>query len=175
MPQLRHSFDVDTSYWERRLANAETAAADLTGLHGAIGEVLLGAIRRNFDTSGDGLWPALKPATLIARARAASGSKGIYKRGKGGTQVLTVAASRVIANAKPLILSHAGLYATLAYEAHPDFVEAGSNLVYAAHQFFGSKPGWRWNLPARNPLYIHEDDKREIGRMYEGYFAGPFQ
>jgi len=175
MAELGYKVDIDTSYWERRLANAETAASDLTGLHGAIGEVVVSAIRRNFDTSGDGQWAPLKPQTLINRAKSALGGKGVFKRGKGGKRTLTVGAVRAVASSKPLILSPAGLYGTLNYQAGPDHVDAGSNLAYAAHQFHGSKPEWRFNIPARNPLYLHAEDEREIGRMYEGYFAGPFQ
>lgn len=173
MPELR--LEVDTSYWQSRLAKAETAAADLTGLHQVVGEVVLNAVRRNFDTSGDGRWPALKPATLLQRARGAvGGGKGIFKNGKGGHRVLTVGAVRAIGNAKPLIKSAAGLYATLSKEAGPDYAQAGSSLRYAAHQFFGSKPEWPFNIPARNPLYLAPSDEAEIRRMYEGYFAGPF-
>lgn len=168
---VRLAFSVDTSDMERRLEEGERRAADQSGVHRVIGEVLVTAIRRNMDTSGDGTWAPLKPGTLLHRAALGVGKANVLKK-RGG---LTKAAAQVIASAKPLILSPAGLYALISYQASAEAVEAGSNLRYAAHQFFGSKPGWRWNIPARNPLYLHDEDEREVQHMYEQWIGGPFQ
>ena len=125
-------YTIDLAEIDRAFAEARRRAGSLRGLHGAIGEVLLGAVRRNVETSGDGQWPPLKPATLMARAQSAVGSGKLFKRAKGGGQTLTAGAARAVANAKPLILSAAGLFGTLRYVADESGVEAGSNKVYAA-------------------------------------------
>ena len=64
-------YTIDLAEIDRAFAEARRRAGSLRGLHGAIGEVLLGAVRRNFETSGDGKWAPLKPATLNAVTAAA--------------------------------------------------------------------------------------------------------
>ncbi len=195
MVTLRHSFDA--AKWEGALQLGAYRARDLRPVHEPIGAFLVGVVQRNIDRGGArGDWPDLSEATLLARARGRSGRGQVFKRAqlvedmkaieaasdfdsrsqfkrRLGARALTKRAATLIEGAKALIFS-GRLLRSITYLAEATYVDVGSNLVYAARQFFGSAPGVKPVTPARNPFELLDEDEAEILRMYLDYFQGAF-
>lgn len=135
---------------------------DLTPLMQEIGEYLLESSKENFRTGSapDGTpWAPRSPVTLAAYE-----ARG--ERPKGG----------------PLVGVSRALSTTITYEAGPDSVEWGSNMIYAAVMQFGAAQGafgatargspipWG-TIPARPFLGIGADDEAEITDLIAEHLA----
>lgn len=176
-------YTVDVSGWAQPMREAASRAEDLTPAHRVIGELVLDRTTTNFanEAGPDGPWPALSIATLIQRARGRSGraqvfaDKVIERPSKQGTKslggrALTKRAQNVIEGAKELVFS-GRLLRSLHSLATATYAEVGSNLVYAARQFFGwteTQP----HTPARNPFHLTDADESSILRIYTDYLFG---
>ena len=75
-------------------------------------------------------------------------------------------------NAQTLVDS-ARLRDSMTHEPSRDQVEAGTNVIYAAVQFFGGQTGRNHavTLPSRQALGISYDDEREIENIVDDYLA----
>ncbi|MBF0371231.1 MAG: phage virion morphogenesis protein, partial [Magnetococcales bacterium] len=81
--------------------------------------------------------PALKGSTLHRRK----------KKGKGDGKKLQVTGQ---------------LASSISAQHGADYAVVGTNLVYAAHQHFGSKPEWPWNIPARPFMGVSDEGMTAI-------------
>ena len=125
--------------------------ADLTPAFQDIGEALLNSTRARFRNSEapDGTpWKALSEATLIGRARRASGGRLKNKDGRYSKK-----AALGYAFAKPLI-DRGHLMGLLNYRAGPREVRIGTPLIYGATHQFG-----RGAIPARPFLGLSASDE----------------
>ncbi|MCC6135518.1 MAG: phage virion morphogenesis protein [Candidatus Contendobacter sp.] len=130
--------------------------ADLTPAFRDIGEALLNSTRQRFEDSvaPDGTpWKALSEATLIGRARRASGGRLKNKDGRYSKK-----AAMGYAYAKPLI-DRGNLMGLLNYQAGPKEVRIGTPLIYGATHQFGNP---QKNIPARPFLGLSSSDEAEL-------------
>lgn len=146
--------DFDTTQADAFLKQLAAQLTDMTPVMSDIGELLIGSTRDRFrlGMAPDGTaWVPNSPATLAR------------KRGS-----------------KPLIGESRSLSTLFAYEARPDGVSWGSNLIYAAVQQMGAGKGvfgsmvngspipWG-DIPARPFIGLSEADQAEILIVIESY------
>lgn len=161
-------YDLDTSSWERQLGAAAARATSLLPANRRAGEVILKAVTRNFATGGAHHdWKPLAASTLLNRARGRGGGGQVWKkrRSAAGERVMTAHASRLVADARPLVWS-GKLLRSNTTQAAEDHVDVGTNHPGGARLYFGSAPGVRPVTPARNPLELLPPDEQEIERTY---------
>ena len=60
------------------------------------------------------------------------------------------------------------LYDSITHVTHGDYVEVGSNLAYAATQFWGDD---QRGIPARQALGLGDDDRREINELVSTFLG----
>lgn len=137
-----------------KLRDLQRALHDLTPAFRDIGEALLNSTRQRFidSVAPDGTpWKPLSEATLIGRARRASGGRLRNKDGR-----YTKKAALAYAYAKPLI-DRGNLMDLLNYQASKDQVRIGTPLIYGATHQFG-----RGAIPARPFLGLSASDEQEL-------------
>ena len=139
---------IDDTALLARLAELARAGTDMTPLMREIAGVLHDVSMEAFETEADPVtgaaWEPLKSRTLAARA----------KRGKSG-RILQV-------------IGH--LLDSIHAESDADHAVVGTNLVYAAHHQFGSRPDRRHNIPARPFLGLSEAGYDEISGLIADHF-----
>lgn len=167
-----------------------------------VGEIALNRVKQNFlDSRGAEPFAELAPSTLLARARGVKGTGQVFKRGKSQgpatrneqrlldhtesatdhfarTQLghnikraLTARARKAVENAKPLIWTGRLLRANYV-RVGPGFAEVYNGLVQAKRLFFGwtaTKP----NTPARNPYFLHPEDRSQILNVLMTWMLSP--
>jgi phage gpG-like protein len=170
-------FEIDISGWENAFKGARRRLGNLNPAHRAIGPILVEMTRQNFDTSGGNgpTWPSLAESTLIARAENPSGKADISAAGGGAYRVfnksgkVSKVAARVMAAAKPLIWSKK-LYRSIRFVIGSDYVDVGTDIMYARRLFFG------WNghprTPARFPFRFRVGDAARIAAIYARHIFG---
>jgi phage gpG-like protein len=134
--------------------------AYLTPVFQDIGEAMLNSTRKRFEDSvaPDGTkWQALSEATLIGRARRASGGH-LTDRRFNQQRLWTKKAAMAYAYAKPLI-DVGRLMGTLNYQAKPHEVRIGTPLIYGATHQFGDP---QRHIPARPFLGLSTSDEQEL-------------
>ena len=168
---LEFRSELELGEWATALRSVAARVGDMTPANRQVGEKVLFAIARNFETNGaEGEWAPLSEATLIQRAKGRSGKAQVWK-GKGAKRTYTVGAVRTMEGAKALIDS-TRLIGSITYRAVSEYVDIGSNVIYAAAQFFGLPGPRKWGratvkaLPARNPLKLLASDEADIERIY---------
>ena len=132
----------------RRLRALQAAGEGLSPAMLDISETLQAIVERSFagEQAPDGTpWQALTPATRKRRDR------------KGYTG--------------PTLQRSRTLLDSIQADAGTDFAQVSTNLRYAAHHQFGSKPEWRHNIPARPFLGLGPGDEDEIMDIVERHFA----
>ncbi len=103
------------------------------------------AFEQEFDPETGEPWAPLDPKTIDART----------KQGTWPGQILQVA----------------GQLANSIHSEHgTDYAVVGSNMVYAPHHHFGSKPEWHFNIPARPFLGVSEEGHHEILEIIQNHF-----
>ena len=140
------------------LRELQGAIQDLTPAFRDIGEAMLNSTRKRFEDSvaPDGsAWAPLSEATLIGRARRASGGH-LTDRRYNKEQRWTKSAAMAYAFAKPLI-DRGHLMGTLNYQATAREVRIGTPLIYGATHQFG-----RGAIPARPFLGLSQSDEQEL-------------
>ena len=86
----------------------------------------------------------------------------------------TLAEKRELNYADTILQRQGDLSASIAVsDATPTSIAVGSNLVYAAHHQFGSKPEWPWRLPARPFLGVAPAHADQILSAIRDHFAEP--
>ncbi len=138
----------------------QTRLTDLTPVFQDIGEAMLNVTRKRFEDSvaPDGsAWAPLSEATLIGRARRASGGH-LTDRRYNKEQRWTKSAAMAYAFAKPLI-DRGHLMGTLNYQATAREVRIGTPLIYGATHQFGDP---RRNIPARPFLGLSSSDEQDL-------------
>lgn len=188
---LHHT--IDMAGWTGPMREAAARARDLTPVHREIGELLLERVTSNFEAEGGTeKWPPLSVATLLQRARGRSGHAQVFTDrvheiesqgwrmgplGRNAARVrdafgagrgLLKRAQQLLEGAKPLIWS-GRLLRSITYDATTTFVDVGSNLVYAARQFFGARNG---TTPARSPFGLTDHDETWIAERYREHIVG---
>lgn len=139
-----------------KLRELQGAIQNLTPAFRDIGEALLNSTRKRFEDSvaPDGTkWQALSEATLIGRARRASGGRLKNKDGRYSKK-----AALGYAFAKPLI-DRGNLFGLLTVKASKQEVRIGTPLIYGATHQFGNP---RLNIPARPFLGLSQSDEQEL-------------
>jgi len=137
--------------------------ADLTPAFRDIGEALLNSTRARFLASKapDGTpWKHLSEATLLNRARRASGGRLKNKDGRYSRK-----AALGYAFAKPLI-DRGNLMGLLDYQAGPKEVRIGTPLIYGATHQFG-----RGRIRARPFLGLSSSDEQELLDILNDHLA----
>jgi len=100
--------------------------------------------------------------------------KGVDPEGK--TWKVSGRVAKAQGNAQTLVDSGL-LLSSVHHEPHPDSVEVGTNMIYAAiHQNGGQAGrGRAVTIPARPFLGLSTDDKTEIGHIVDDFYGGLFQ
>lgn len=142
MPSIK--IDIDDRALLRGLARLRAQMGNLTPVFADIGEYLIRETDNRFrdQKAPDGSpWQDLKPAT--------------WKRKKN----------------RKILTERTRLRGSLAYQAGPDRVEVGTNVVYGAIHQFGGKAGRGGSaeIPTRPFLGINDADRREIGEIVQDY------
>lgn len=133
------------------LARLHAAMSDMSPVMQEIGELLVASTKTRFQTGtapSGAKWAAKSPATIAAYL-----------------------ARKERADTRPLFGPSGDLSRQIFYDAGPDRVEWGSNMIYAAMMHFGGSksayPHLWGDIPARPFLGISDDDETGIKATIE--------
>ena len=136
--------EVEDKAVKSALARMQKRAADLTPAMDEIGSMLTASVLNRFET-GTGPGGQAWPPSIRA--------------GKTGGQTL---------------VDTGRLRDSITHIAGRDFVEVGTNVIYAAIQQLGGRAGrgLAANIPARPYLDVDAGDKAEIGKILKDHIGG---
>jgi phage virion morphogenesis protein len=169
-----YKIDQNTSAIVARLDELVRAGTDLRPILPQIGGALVASTQLRFkDQKGpDGVaWAPLGDVTRYNRAKRAAGGRTKGKRGKP-----TAKFNRALGGPMQALLDTGRLRNSITYLAGADFVEVGTNVVYASTHQFGAKQGafgrtrrggpipWG-DIPARPFLGLSAEDEADILRL----------
>lgn len=162
------AIELDDAAVRQALAALQAKAANLRPVMNDLGLGLVTATQRRFERQHDPAgkaWTPLSAATILQRL---GGKRKAYTR-KGA---LRKRMERKPAGLK-ILLARGHLRDSITHRAGPDFVEVGTNLVYARiHQLGGEAGrGLRTIIPARPFLGIDADDGGAILATLRAYLA----